>query len=266
MSEPLASGSAQLDNESAEALLDEVGLEYDPIAAAPMLEPLVDLLADDLTSGALDRTLGDAAAALWNDEVAAALAEELEAVRQDAIDRIALVAGALYELRRRPADNLFARALAIRAATTLMTRANRNREQVEEVEGVLAKAPAEERRAHALPLARTGMMVVEIPPEEADEAVARFVESFPDDWDELPAAADQAAHWLARTLATDERRSRMREALAGLHDVAVADYPLTAEALEELLAEPQPEDPADDDLWVNLVVGLAQEQLSFFDE
>jgi hypothetical protein len=236
-------------------------------AAAPELEPLIELLATDLESPALDRTLGDAAAGLWDDDVAAVLAGELEAVRQEAADRIALVAVALYELVRPPSANLFARALAIRAATTLLTRANRNREQVEEVEHVLADTPPEEHRAHVLPLARAALLGVEIPPDEADEAVTRFVESFPEDWEDLPAAADQSAHWLARTLATDERRAGMRAALAELRDTAAEDYPLTADALAALLEEPQPDDPADDDLWVNLVVGLAQEQLALaFDE
>jgi hypothetical protein len=232
-------------------------------AAANELEPLIDLLATDLTSPALDQTLGDAAAALWDDGVAAVLAEEFEAMRQEAANRIALVAVALRELDRRPADNLFARALAIRAATTLLTGANRNREQVEEVEQALSEVPPHERRPYVLPLARTALLGVELPPEEANEAVARFIESFPDEWHKLPAAADQAAHWLARVLATDERRSRMREALALLRDTVAEDYPLTSEAFGEVLAEPQPEDPADDDLWVNLVIGLAQEQTEF---
>jgi hypothetical protein len=248
------------------ALLDEVGLDDHVVDVAGELEPLVELLAGDFTASSLDRALGDAAAALWTDEVAAALAEELEAVRQDAIDRIALVAVALHELERGPAANLFARALAIRAATALVTRANRNLEQVEEVEAALETVPADEHRAAALPLAPTAVLAVDIPVEETDEAVVRFAESFPDDWRKLPAAADRAAHWLARTLATDERRSRMRAALAGLRDNAAEDYPLTAAALEDLLVEPQPEDPADDDLWVDLVVGIAQDELGLYAE
>lgn len=41
----------------------------------------------------------------------------------------------------------------------------------------------------------------------------------------------------------------------------VAESQHASLALGELLAEPVPEDPAKDDLWVDLVVGLAHEQL-----
>jgi hypothetical protein len=53
----------------------------------------------------------------------------------------------------------------------------------------------------------------------------------------------------------------VRGALAELADLCADDFPLSAAALGRLLAEPIPEDPAKDELWVHLVVGLAQEQL-----
>jgi predicted RNase H-like nuclease len=45
-------------------------------------------------------------------------------------------------------------------------------------------------------------------------------------------------------------------------------FPAGSAALERLLAEPIPKDAAKDDLWVSLVVALAQEQLAhaFADE
>jgi len=39
------------------------------------------------------------------------------------------------------------------------------------------------------------------------------------------------------------------------------EFPLASLALRELLAEPVPDDPVQDELWVNLVVGAAHEQL-----
>ena len=40
------------------------------------------------------------------------------------------------------------------------------------------------------------------------------------------------------------------------------EFPRAADALNELLAEPVPADPAKDELWVNLVLGLAEEQVT----
>lgn len=53
----------------------------------------------------------------------------------------------------------------------------------------------------------------------------------------------------------------MRAALADLAELSADEFPLTSHALRELLAEPVTDDPVKDELWVNLVLGLAQEQL-----
>lgn len=62
--------------------------------------------------------------------------------------------------------------------------------------------------------------------------------------------------------AGDRRRQRdVRAALAELAELSATDFPLVSSALRELLAESVPDDPAQDELWVSLVVGLAHEQL-----
>jgi hypothetical protein len=53
----------------------------------------------------------------------------------------------------------------------------------------------------------------------------------------------------------------VRASLAELAELSADEFPLASMALRELLAEPVPDDPVKDELWVNLVVGLAQEQL-----
>jgi hypothetical protein len=53
----------------------------------------------------------------------------------------------------------------------------------------------------------------------------------------------------------------MRAALAELAATSADGFPRAAGALSELLAEPMSGDPANDELWVNLVVGLAEEQV-----
>ena len=72
---------------------------------------------------------------------------------------------------------------------------------------------------------------------------------------------DRATARLASSLATDERRRVVRASLAELAELSAEEFPLASLALRELLAEPVPDDPVKDELWVNLVVGLAHEQL-----
>jgi len=55
----------------------------------------------------------------------------------------------------------------------------------------------------------------------------------------------------------------MRRALAQLAEAAGEEFPLAVGAMRSLLDEPTPSDPAEDDLWVNLTVGLAQAHLDF---
>ena len=53
----------------------------------------------------------------------------------------------------------------------------------------------------------------------------------------------------------------MRASLAELAELSAEDFPLVSATLSELLVEPVPDDRAQDELWVNLVVGMAHEQL-----
>ncbi len=54
----------------------------------------------------------------------------------------------------------------------------------------------------------------------------------------------------------------MRAALAELAAMSADEFPAASAALERLLAEPVPKDPAKDEVWRNVVVDLAQEQLA----
>jgi hypothetical protein len=118
------------------------------------------------------------------------------------------------------------------------------------LEDELTRAAPEEHRSRALSVAAAAIPVVEFDPEEVEEAVTRFLR-------------EESQAWLARILATDERRRAMRRALGRLADAGSEEFPLATAAITHLLAEPMPADPAEDDLWVSLVVGLAQQQLEF---
>jgi hypothetical protein len=242
-------------------LLDDLGVDLEPNDVAPQVVPLAYALSEGGAARRIEKAAGEAAEGIWNEQVRADLADGLRVLRDEAAERIEAIDAALSEVERPARKNRLALALVYRAAADLLSRANENFERMAELEERLDDAPPEDHRALALPLGSTAIPAARIPPDEADEAAARFIESFPDDWAESPAAADQAAHWLGRTLATDERREAMRAALHELVDVSAEEFPLASSALSSLLAEPVPDDPAEDDLWVNLAVGVVQDQL-----
>ena len=111
-------------------------------------------------------------------------------------------------------------------------------------------------------MAQAATLAADIGDEEGARAIARFAVDLP----QAPPAGrkrfKQARARLARTLATDERRRDTRAALTELVALSTEELPNAAAALERLVAEPIPKDPAKDDLWVSVVVGLAEEQLA----
>lgn len=103
--------------------------------------------------------------------------------------------------------------------------------------------------------------LVDVGDEETAKAVAAYAFSMAAARRPSRRQRARAIAELARSLATDERRRAVRAALAELAELSAEEFPLASLALRELLAEPVPEDPVKDQLWVNLVVGLADEQL-----
>ncbi|MGH3094166.1 MAG: hypothetical protein ACRDOG_17800 [Gaiellaceae bacterium] len=247
-------------------LLDDLGLSLEPNEVAAEIAPVAHALSTRAPRRSIEQKAAHAADAVWSDDLRSELAVQLAGLRGDAVARLAMIDAAVEELDKPAARNRVALALVYESAATVLSRANRNYELTAALEERLEGTPVDEHRALTLPLAATGIPAARIEGEEADEATARFIESFPAEWAELPEAADQAAHWLARSLATDERREAMRSALRALADSAPEEFPRVSAALTDLLEEPTPEDPADDDLWVNLCVGLVQEELALFGE
>lgn len=247
-------------------LLDDLGLSLEPNEVAAEIAPVAHALSTRAPRRSIEQKAAHAADAVWSDDLRSELAVQLAGLRGDAVARLAIIDAAVEELDKPARRNRIALALVYESAATLLSRANRNYELAAALEERLEGTPVDEHRALTLPLAATGIPAARIEGEEADEAAARFIESFPAEWAELPEAADQAAHWLARSLATDERREAMRSALRALADSAPEEFPRVSSALTALLEEPTPDDPADDDLWVNLCVGLVQEELALFGE
>ena len=129
---------------------------------------------------------------------------------------------------------------------------------MEELEEDLQLATPDERRRIALHAA-SEVGVTDIPDEERHGAAASFVATTVDT--RSAEFAEQSRRALARSLATDERRAEVREAVAENFAGASAQLPLLAAAVDELLGEPIPEDAGDDDLWVGAVFGPAALEL-----
>jgi hypothetical protein len=235
---------------SLDDILDDLGIAVDVAGGGPAIA----LVADRLTAGGnreeVEEAARRAAIAVWSDERAAEVRDGLDRLRARYVARLEAIDAAERALASPPEQNAVALALVARAAVELWARARRGYDQVALLEDELTRAAPDEHRARALSLAAAAIPVVELDPEEVSEAVSRFLH-------------EETQAWLARVLATDERRRAMRRALGRLADAGAEEFPLATASLTRLLAEPIPADPAEDDLWVGLVVGLAQQQLDF---
>lgn len=255
-----------LDDDELGELLDGLGIWLELNSVAPDIEPLLDALIRHAPKAALEQAATDAAEAVWSDEVKLDLAAELEEFREQVVEEdaelVPTIDAAPAELGRAPRQNHVAHALVWRSALELMQHANRNYERMAELEQMLAGAPPPAHRRLTLPATAAATLAADVGDEEAARAIARFLVSLPHDPEAAPKAVDRATARLARTLATDKRRRNVRASLAELARGSADEFPVASAALERLLAEPIPKDPAKDDLWVSLVVGLAQEQLA----
>ncbi len=261
-----------LDDDALDELLDGLGIGLDLNAVAPEIEPLLGALIRQAPRTALQQAAVGAAEAVWSDELETELAQELQEFREQALDEdpelMPTIDAALAELARPPRQNHVAHALVWRAALELMRRANRNYERMAELEQALAEAPPAAHRHLTLPMAAAASLAADVGDLEAAKAITEFIVSLPPDPETARKAFGRATARLARTLATDKRRRDVRASLAELARGSAEEFPAASAALERLLAEAIPKDAAKDDLWVNLVVGLAQEGLAhaFADE
>jgi hypothetical protein len=132
----------------------------------------------------------------------------------------------------------------------------------DQAEDLMRTAPEDERRGVALSIAPLAANGVGLDLEQASEEAMAFLESFPVPGRAAVDLAQEASSWLALRTATDERRARLRLRLSEFAAAGAVDFPLTAEALRQLLAEPPPADPRQDDLWVALARAIVEERLA----
>ena len=253
-----------IDDDALGELLDELEIGLELNSAGPAIEPLLAALISAAPQAELHEAAVAAVTALWDSDLQQDLRSELEDFRAHAVcDNAGLVPtidGTLARLAAPAAENPVAHALVWRAATKLMRRANRNHERVAELERALERAPQTRHRRLTLPIAAAASLAADIGDEEAATAVAAYAFSVATRASRKQ--RDRATADLARTLATEERRRTVRASLAELAELSAEEFPLASFALAELLAEPVPDDPVKDEIWVNLVIGLAHEQLA----
>jgi hypothetical protein len=254
-----------IDDDALGELLDELQIGLELNAAGPAIEPLLDALIGSAPQARLHHAAVEAVEALWNADLEHEIRRELEDVRLHAVQEnarlVPTIDSALAQLGQPPRKNHVAHAFVWRAAAKLLRRASRNHERMAELERKLERAPQARHRRLTLPIAAAASLAADIGDEEAAKAVAAYAFGVSANGRPSRRQRDRATARLAKTLATDERRRTVRASLAELAELSGEEFPLASLALRELLAEPVPDDAVEDELWVNLVVGLAEEQL-----
>jgi hypothetical protein len=124
----------------------------------------------------------------------------------------------------------------------------------DELEAEMEFAEPDERREIAL-RAAAAIGVQGISDEERHSASASFIAKPPPEGASGRTFIEQSTRALARSLATDERRRQARDELAYLAFEARDEIPLLADAIDELLGEPLPDDAGKDDVWVSALFG-----------
>jgi uncharacterized protein (UPF0147 family) len=255
-----------LDDDALGELLDHVGIGLDLNAVGSTLEPLMAAIIDSAPPAAVQQAANRAVEALWDHELQAEVRSELTAFRNEGTEPtselVATLDTALAALGRPASENQVAHALIWRATAELMRRVNRSYDRMAGLEKALAHARPNQHRALALSVAVAASLAVDVGDEEDAKAIARYLVEIASDPNASRKRSQRAAASMARSLATDERRQSMRTALAELVAVSADEFPLAAAALNKLLAEPVPDDPAKDELWMSLVAGLAEEQFA----
>ena len=245
----------RLDEDRIWALLDEVGLGLDLPTYADELDPVVDAIVDGASSDVLEIAVDGAAHRVWDDDLRSEVSSLLDRYRAELVEQLETVDSVIGELVAPAPENLMARALVHRAP--LPRSSSRRRRPT----GGSRKLW---RRGSPRPRRSTGTSI-------ASEAAAELVGAVPIGEDEIEQGVERmletsgngdrpgqgAMQWLARALATDERRASLRDALdelrASLRD---DETPQLRSAIAEILSAAPPADPADDGAWLAFVVAL----------
>ena len=183
---------------------------------------------------------------IWPDDLRIDIERALDALAPSSAPVAALLERAHRDLDRGPERSLLAREVVERWADEIAWEVQRPIHCILCVdERILHAATADERRSAALTVARIAGHAARIPHAEIRIAVV--------------ASAHHGETCVASALATDERRRAVRIWLHGITELARGSMTRLADAVHELLDEPWPSSPADDELWQEAVRGLVEE-------
>jgi hypothetical protein len=195
-------------------------------------------------------------------ELRAKLVAAADALLDDTTRGTLAAAGADGDLA---ADSPIAAALAYRAALPVLARDQTVTEPLAEVEPVLAELDDEDRAAYSpTALARAAVPALAVDVELLKDEGYRYVATYPPEGSEGVDIVGRAASWLTRrmTLDGDAPRLAMRRFPALLAEEVEVELPATSAALDALLAEPLPELPTRDAMFVSLARGLVEEAVA----
>jgi hypothetical protein len=233
--------------EVAWTIVRDVELDVDADRYRVALKPLVLAIVENGEIPRLERLARAAVSSVWDDEFAAIALRGLRARRFELDDQAAALDDAIEDVEENGAAAMTAAPLVGRVALTIAERAFCVTTEFAALEHELRGAPREKRRRLALRMAgvvspRVG--VTELDVLEAVHDVARRHGAAP-------------VEVVARALATGTRREVLRRELARDAAAFARAWPLLAETLRDLVAEPVPADAADDELWKALVAALS---------
>jgi hypothetical protein len=231
-----------LTEEAAQKLTYFVGLQWED-ADRQVLEPLVDAALVWAFPDQLAQIALPIVETLWEDE----LREDIERALDDASsqhDEVAcLAADAKADLAAGPRRSRLARAIVEQGAFELAGTDMLPMHCLLCLEEHVAAAPVAERTRLALRVAQLARRVLDVPSTEVSAA--------------LSVAAVQRGD-VAVALATDQRRSVVRQWLARLAELGAYSIPTVAEVLAAAVTD-VPVDAANDPVWREAVIGLTAE-------
>lgn len=201
------------------------------------------------------KKLAEAAEALWDDDARARFEQTLS-TRGTTEPGPSLDAPA--------AGNAFALGLAYRSALPLVARTEQVRQPLEELEPRFAELEEEDRERNGPVLARTAVPALAVDVALMKDEGYYFVSVFPPEGSEGVDILGKAAKWLTRrmTVDGDAPRVNMRRFLALLAEEVEVELPVTAETIDRMLAEPMPQAPMQDRMFVALARSLVEEAVA----
>jgi hypothetical protein len=239
-------------------LADALPLAIDPAPYRERLSPLAVAVLQGEARKTIDRRRELVLPDVWDQRLRDAALEAISALRKELTRKAAVLDSAILDLEQPARKSAMARAVVDRILADLLDANDANIEALAELERELEETPVDERAGRAALAARGAYVAARIPANDVRAAVVRTARAM----QRVPANEDGAeygARFLARRLASDERRRAAREWVATLANESAEHVPLLADELRDLAAVSASSAPEDDLIWVQACIGLSFE-------